>query len=293
MQKPSSQNIRKHNRLTLGVKDDIVFHISEVDSGLKCGVNCASCGDKLVAKKGKTFHHFAHYRIDNCTNGGETAIHLLSKEILAEELRIMLPKVELKVGGKEEPYVFYSEQEIKFSQVKLETKVQDIVPDIIGYVGQEPLLIEIAVTHFVEAEKQNKIEQLNISTIEIDLSEFKQGLTKPELKEILIHQTSKKRWIYNKKLKSIKQEIDKEQKRLIEEYDFEGMVVTRRWHMKCPISRNGFASYFDNCWYCLYKTKFIDDHILGGKLSVICSAKNSERITRRIKELGGMPISNK
>ena len=113
-----------------------------------------------------------------------------------------------------------------------------------------------------------------------------------ELKEILINRTDKKKWIYNKKLKSIKDKIDKEQNKLTEEYDFEGLVATRRWHMKCPISKNGFASYFDNCWHCLYRTKFIDNNIFGGKLSVICSAKGSERITQTIKKLGGVPISN-
>ena len=132
MRKSSSR--KANSRLTLGIIDNTICHIDDVSSGLKCGVHCAACGDRLVAKKGKRFHHFAHHRKENCHNGGETAIHLLSKEILAKELEMKTPRVELKIGGKAEPYVFYSEKRILFTQIKLETKIQDIIPDLIAYV---------------------------------------------------------------------------------------------------------------------------------------------------------------
>jgi hypothetical protein len=280
-------------RLTYGIKNNQLYSINDVESGLSCGLHCALCNDQLIAKKGKkTKHHFAHYRIENCQGAVETALHLLAKEIIDEEKEITLPSVELKIGEKREAYIFHKETKVHFQNVKVENRLDNIIPDLICYVQGQPLLIEIAVTHFIDKEKRRKIKKLNLSTIEIDLSEFKQGIEKEELKEILISGTNRKKWIYNKRLRFINNSIQSERNKIVDEYDFEGSFVTRRWHMKCPISKNGFASYMDDCSYCLYNNEIYQDYIVGGKISVKCSGKNSKKIMDKISELGGMPISN-
>ena len=280
-------------RLTYGIKKNQVYSINDVESGLSCGLHCPLCNDRLIAKKGKkTQHHFAHYRIENCSGAVETSLHLLAKEIIDEVKEITLPKVELKIGEKQEPYIFHRETKVHFEEVKVENRLGNIIPDLICYVKEQPLLIEIAVSHFIDKEKTQKIKNLNLSTIEIDLSEFKQGIEKDELKEILIFGTEKKKWIYNKRRRFIHNSILKESNKIVDKYDFEGSFITRRWHMNCPISNNGFASYMDDCCYCLYNNEIYRDYIAGGKISVKCSAKNSANIIKKINELGGMPISN-
>jgi hypothetical protein len=280
-------------KLTYGIRDNEIISIDDVKSGLSCNVNCALCNDKLVAKKGlKTAHHFAHYKVENCKGSVETSLHLLAKEILNETREIKLPKVELEIGEGRNQYLFFEAHRIKFDRVIVEKTLGEIIPDLLCYVNEKPLLIEIAVTHFIDEYKRKKIKAADISAIEIDLSEFKAGISKKQLKDFLINKAEKKKWIYNKRLRRINNEIMRERNKVIEELHFEGSFTTRRWHMNCPISKNGFASYMDDCSYCLYNVQINRDFIAGGQISVICSGKNSKNINNRIKELGGMPISN-
>lgn len=49
----------KRNQLIYTLKDGVATSIENVESGLKCGCICPSCGEPLVVKKGtKRMHHF-------------------------------------------------------------------------------------------------------------------------------------------------------------------------------------------------------------------------------------------
>src|ERR1043166_7830852 len=76
-----------------GVKDNQVIHIDSVQRGLSCNCVCPYCHADLVAKKGeKRVDHFAHVKdSDECGYGNETALHIISKEILMSAQYIMLP----------------------------------------------------------------------------------------------------------------------------------------------------------------------------------------------------------
>lgn len=203
-------------KLPFGLKNGDIIHISEVESGLACGCICPNCRDRLKARKGtKNIHHFAHVNSD-CNKGLETALHLLAKKILKENMEILLPPVSmihaddfghdhLLTGSK----TIYNSQKVKFDKVILEKKMGDIVSDVVGYFRNKPLLIEIKVTHGIDEEKKNKIENMKISCIEINLSDLKQEkLINPnEIKELIINKILNKKWIYNAKLeKYLKQE---------------------------------------------------------------------------------------
>ena len=84
----------KRNQLIYALKDGIAMSVENVESGLKCGCICPSCGEPLVAKKGtKRMHHFSHYSGHNCEYGYETSLHLAAKDILSKANRIVLPAV--------------------------------------------------------------------------------------------------------------------------------------------------------------------------------------------------------
>lgn len=68
----------------------------EVESGLACACICLGCRAPLIAKKGTKFvWHFAHEGAA-CDSGLETAIHLMAKQILADEKTVTLPAVEVR-----------------------------------------------------------------------------------------------------------------------------------------------------------------------------------------------------
>ena len=44
----------KRNQLIYAIKDGVATSIENVESGLKCGCICPSCGEPLVARKGQS-----------------------------------------------------------------------------------------------------------------------------------------------------------------------------------------------------------------------------------------------
>lgn len=56
-----------------------------------------------------------------------------------------------------------------------------------------PLIIEIKVTHGVEENKLNKIKELNISALEIDLSQIDRDIDFDKLVDIIVNGTKQKK----------------------------------------------------------------------------------------------------
>lgn len=57
--------------------------------------------------------------------------------------------------------------------------------------------MEIFVTHQVDERKLSKLQNNNISTLEIDLSKLDRMIPLEELQEILLQSNKAKKWIYN------------------------------------------------------------------------------------------------
>lgn len=203
--------------LIYGLKDDKLIHINDVEQGLKCGCICPNCEANLIAKKGNVNkHHFAHESKEcDITIAQETVLHIMAKDILSEAKTIKLPKVIL-----EDKFAFLDKNRYKsieddiylqkklekykdsiktIDNVILEKYIDNIKPDVILEIEGKQLIIEIAVTHFIDNKKKDKIIKLGIPTIEIDLSSYKDkmnNLTKENLSQILIKDDKYKKWIY-------------------------------------------------------------------------------------------------
>ena len=148
-----------HPDMTFAVQDDgRIAHIDEVSNGKKCGCVCASCGGPLIARQGKIMaHHFAH--VGNRTCGGMTWLHQAAQEIIKREHRITLPDGSYgSVGGSK-----------TFTKVQLEVGLQGMVIDCLCSLGDRDLAIEIRVTHEVGDDKQQKLRDSKIDSVEIDL----------------------------------------------------------------------------------------------------------------------------
>ena len=148
-------------------------HIDEVSNGAQCGCICPACKSPLIAKNGgeERAHHFAHDgRVENnfCS---ETALHFAAKQIVADNMTILLPSEAM--WGLEGGSI------INFSQVVLEHRLETnleadhhIVADCFGICASQSIIIEIAVHHEVDQIKLNKLQTLNLPSIEIVLTDF-------------------------------------------------------------------------------------------------------------------------
>ena len=245
---------KKQLNLTYALKDGISVHIDDVESGLKCGCICPACGAQLVAKKGaKMMHHFSHHTGQNCEYGYESSLHLAAKDILSRAQHFTLPPVYIEFPQSYREKILLSEaKKIAIEYVELEKRFNDIVPDIVVYAGGKQLFVEICVTHSVDEKKLDKLRKSNISTIEIDLSKYRETVTKEELTDILLSDNDSKVWKYNslanRHLKRFYGVADRRE------------LVGRGYTVhvdNCPIKSRvwrgkPYASFFDDCLYCKY-----------------------------------------
>lgn len=78
--------------LQYGLRGNELIHIDNVEKGLACNCVCPHCRTQLVAKKGEhNVKHFAHYNLNDCNHGIETALHLMAKDIIARHLKLFVP----------------------------------------------------------------------------------------------------------------------------------------------------------------------------------------------------------
>jgi hypothetical protein len=224
-----------------GLKEGKVIHISEIlikERGLKCNCTCVKCGQPLVARLGEVNeHYFAHHVKCNCKGSIETALHLFAKEVLQRNKKLVLPKLSVKYYIEEDKVHFLSEEQtcywrevkehvfaehrdITFDKVEIEYAIADIVADAALYKANRHLLVEVKVTHEVDVIKLNKIKEINVSTIEVDLSkEFDNyyEFDRETVESAIINNTSMKRWIYNVNYEGFKKKLQEQLEKQLQE----------------------------------------------------------------------------
>lgn len=211
-------------------------HILEVSNGLSCACTCPGCGAALVAKNGgsNVHPHFAHASGQACHGGHESELHLLAKEILQDKKAIMLPPYgKIYRGGMQTFKEIKAEVRTTLQPKQTQDTYQDptnkkgtyqdpspspsrqghLQPDLIGTQTNpktgmpSDLWIEIRVTHEIGPEKYEKIKEMGIACIEIDLSLYKdQEVTRDQLCEYLLNSTEGRTWINNPTLERKRQE---------------------------------------------------------------------------------------
>ncbi len=166
--------------------------IKDVERGLACQCTCFECGETVIARKGEIKeHHFAHAsNKESCTINPESVLHKYAKEVILESMGLMLPAL----PNSDNEAAWWT-----FEKVLPEFSLGLIRPDLVGYFDVEPILIEIAVTHFIDAEKLKRIEVFKLKCIEIDLSPLlKSDIAIPsiEAKQQILENLDNRRWVY-------------------------------------------------------------------------------------------------
>lgn len=266
----------KIQNMIYALRNDELVYISEVESGLKCGCICPACGEVLIARKGsKMSHHFAHKSTIECEYGYQTSLHLAAKKIISENPQITVPALYLTFPGTGRKELIENEQTLVVSNIILEKKIDNIIPDILLVTDIGEIIVEIFVTHEIDDEKKKKIKKLNIPTIEIDLSKFDRNITDEDLKQALLSQNKNKSWVYNGKR-------EKTYKRFIEVSECKDVKVRNyALHVdNCPIKKRvwrgkPYANLDHDCWGCDYLIDYKELRINDVKQDrkMLCSGK--------------------
>jgi len=233
----------KHYILQALNADGNAIYIDDVPNGKNCACTCAECGGKLIAKnKGRIkIHHFAHESGNDSIRCSQTALHLLAKEIIAEEKKIPIPR-----NGQIDIHQMDSIEQEKF--------MGDIIPDLYVTCESRPYIVEILVTHEVDEEKLQKIKQHKISAVEIDLSD-KNFESKEDVK-LAIFNTQNIKILYDDDERLIS-----ERKEILLNYGLR-LKVERGGIVGCPYARAYVPKEF--CKECVFCCKENAENIRCG-----------------------------
>ncbi len=196
-----------------GLLDGQIVTVNEVERGLACNCVCPACGHPLEAHKGAARDpYFSHYRGAECGAAYETALHLLAKDVLEKERRLLLPELKVtsdlsiaRAGTIAETEIIVKPwNRMEFDEVFVEKSLGDIIPDVRLTKSGRNLFVEIRVTHKVDDAKLAKIRERNVATIEYDFSAASRILTRKDIRHVLIETyvargLGRGAWIYHPK----------------------------------------------------------------------------------------------
>jgi hypothetical protein len=177
--------------------DGQLITIENAIRGLACNCSCVSCGEPVVARKGLIReHHFSHHsNKESCFIQRESLLHLYAKQVIRTHLGLQLPQMPGTWPESEDQTSWWD-----FERVDEEVPQPGFQPDLVAHLRDgSQLFIEIAVTSFIGEEKLDRIKNVGIDTVEIDLRELlysKLPIPSEEVTANILKQTHNKSWIY-------------------------------------------------------------------------------------------------
>lgn len=189
-----------------GLREGRLYEPLQVESGLHCGCACPGCGARLVARhspSGRVASNFAHYAGAECATGFETAVHLAAKQLIDDRKMLFLPVLVARapgtgIGGKDfgREVLLRPEGVRNLNAVLVEEDLGPIRPDLLVFIGRQKVLVEIAVTHFVDEVKLSCIQALGMPAVEFDLSELRE-MTFEALENALFTDAQRAKWVWH------------------------------------------------------------------------------------------------
>ena len=153
----------------------------------------------MVAHKGERRQHFQHAADADgrtCVSSGETALHKFAKKTLAAALRLKLPALRESDGRNSLDVVH--EGDFVFDSAVLEKRHGEIVPDVVCRRAGRILHVEFRVTHACGPEKLAALRILDVGSIEIDLSGYRDQPLDTLAEAILSE--APRTWLHNPKV---------------------------------------------------------------------------------------------
>jgi hypothetical protein len=117
--------------------------------------------------------------------------------VLEQEKAIWLPLIQGTAGG--ETVTTHDRQRFRFETVRLESRMGEVVPDVVLSKGNRELIVEVQVTHACDAVKIAKLQAAGISTLEVDLSAYRMCTDEAEVRRAILSDAPR-HWLVNSKL---------------------------------------------------------------------------------------------
>lgn len=203
--------------LTYGLQNGKLIHISEVSNGLASECVCPHCKRALIAKNNpnnKKESHFAHYSTMECKGAVETALHLLAKEVMLNTKKMFLPDYHYDYIPENELSIYNEGKSVEFDEIVIEKSIEidgkHIISDVVGVKNNKQILIEFANSHFIDEDKIQKIKNINLPCVEINLKG--QILDKQLISDFLNSRNPQIYWVINQRFDLLYEQEKKREK---------------------------------------------------------------------------------
>lgn len=207
-----SKSKMTHVRLPFGLRGNEMLHISVVERGLPCGCLCPGCGDRLVAKKGSTAHHFAHYANTECTYSAESALHRYAKQLIADQKLFELPPLIVRVERLQYDIEFTETlpaETIAIRAAWLERRdYKDVVPDVLLETDTGILFVEVVVTSAADPAKREKLKHIGLPVVAINLANLAYDTALEEIHAAVLEDVTRRIWIHHPRMAEILARLD-------------------------------------------------------------------------------------
>jgi hypothetical protein len=152
----------------------------------------------------------------------ETVLHYAVKQILAEGGAFTAPGKQIVKRANSDDLVhekFWElrPQRLMLTNVELERRLGLIRPDLVctarhldGSDAFEALCIEVTVTNAIGEERVERIRQVGLPTIEINLRALAGRITRNELRELIEHGEHLKSWVFHPEFRSVEVRLQTE-----------------------------------------------------------------------------------
>lgn len=211
-----------------GVREDgrvvSINDLEDVEIGLRCKCKCPQCKRDLQAcslTSKKVTRYFRHNNegynregidsLNGCTatSANESGLHMMAKEIIAETRKVAFPAMRISLDWfqldfsedtlSQLPQNIPLQSEFIFDcneVVEIEKPYPQFRPDVSVAGNGQTFLIEIAVTHRVDADKLARVENYGLPMLEIDLSDYVDaGIKREDLRKLISEGFEHKKWI--------------------------------------------------------------------------------------------------
>ncbi|MER8492536.1 hypothetical protein NKH53_30555 [Mesorhizobium australicum] len=182
------------------------------------------------AKADHKVPHFAHYSGEACGGGPETVIHLLAKEAFRSNPKMLLPE---RLGLDERKQVVMKPgQEVATEFLRLEyTDPKEIVPDLYVRALGYDLFVEVAVTHFCDGTKLQRLRDHRTPAVEIDLSRLPRDSTREAIADAVLR-SAQRRWLFHPGIEAAKGMRKKEEEAWQKEQDERQVNAASRYRKR-------------------------------------------------------------
>jgi hypothetical protein len=148
--------------------------------------------------------HFAHAVAADCPGAYESALHLAAKQLIADERVLWLPALAARAQGTDARGKEHNLTKPlrdkglrQLDSVELEKYLVTVRPDcFVSCADHGQVMVEIKVTHAVDADKRAKVRELGIPLLEYNLF----GLPEPTfvaIREVLFEESQAGTWLYH------------------------------------------------------------------------------------------------